>query len=137
MKNTKMLLLTLLIGTFTFFAGLLAYSRLHELSKVQYTIAVLVLLSVIFSIYIALRRMKDEKKGLPPEDELSRTVRNKSAAKAFAYSFFIWVIILIFSIGSNVGTIISIGIGILAMGVLFIGFWIYHSNKGVEDGNTY
>lgn len=62
MKNTKMLLLTLLIGTFIFFAGLLAYSRLHELSKVQYTIAVLVLLSVIFSIYIALRRMKDEKR---------------------------------------------------------------------------
>ena len=134
MKNTKTMLILMLAGTVTFIAGLWAYSTMEPLGTFEITMALLVAFIVIFSLVIGMKRLKDEKKGLTPEDELSKSIKQKAAAMAFMYSFYLWTGIIIFTIDTSLGIEIPIGIGIMGMGLLFIGFWIYYSKTGIDNG---
>ena len=134
MKNTKTMLIIMLAGTVTFSAGLWAYSTMEPLGTFEIAIAVLVALIVIFSLVIGMKRIKDEKKGLTPEDELSKSIKQKAAATAFMYSFYLWTAIILFMVDTKHSIEIPIGIGIMGMGLLFIGFWIYYSKTGIDNG---
>lgn len=134
MKKTKTMLIIMLAGTVTFSAGLWAYSTMEPLGTFEIAIAVLVALIVIFSLVIGMKRIKDEKKGLTPEDELSKSIKQKAAATAFMYSFYLWTAIILFMVDTKHSIEIPIGIGIMGMGLLFIGFWIYYSKTGIDNG---
>lgn len=129
------MLLLVLAGTVTFMAGLWLYSTMESLGVFEYAVAAGVLIAVVFSLIIGTKRLKEEKNGLTVDDELSHQIKQKSAASAFSYSFYLWTLIVIFTVDSNLRIEIPIGIGILGMGLLFIGFWIYYSKVGVQDEN--
>lgn len=126
------MLLSILVGTVTFTVGLWLYSTKESLSILEYSVAALVLVAVIFSLIIGMKRMKDEDKGLTVDDELSHQIKQKAASRAFMFSFYLWTMIILFGSDANRDIEIPIGIGILGMGALFIGFWIYYSKNGIQ-----
>jgi len=111
------------------------YSTMENIGTLEYSVAGLVLVVVSISVGAAMKRIKAEKKGLTIEDELSRRIRQKAAANAFALSFYLWTLIAIFSINSNIGVVIPIGV--LGMGLIFVGYWIYYSKTGIKDENAH
>lgn len=135
MKSTKTALILVLVGAVMFSGGLWLYSTGKSLGLLEIGTAILVLVVVVLSLFVGLKRIKDEKKGLPVDDELSLRIKQKAGASAFSVSFILWPIILIFTMDSDLDVRIPIEIGILAMGLIFIGFWIYYSRMGLKDEN--
>ena len=133
MKNTKTMLWLLIAGTFTFMVGLGLYSTKASLGTFEYAIAGLVLIAVLFSVVMGMKRLKQQKQGLTVDDELSHLIKQKAAASAFAWSFYAWVMIILFFPDAGLDLEIPIGIGILAMTVLFLGFWVYYSKSGISS----
>lgn len=136
MKKTKTMLILILAGTVTFSVGLWLYSTKAELTITDYIVAGLVLIIVAFSLVVGNKRLKEAKKGLPPDDELSIHIKQKAAAIAFSFSFIIWTFILLFMGDKETNPTIPIGIGILATGILFLGLWAYYSKTGIDNGDT-
>ena len=109
---------------------------MESLGAFEYTVAAFVLIAVVFSFVLGLRRIKDEKKGLTVDDELSLRIKQKAAANAFMLSFYMWAAIVLFTVDSNLRIEVPIGIGIVGMGLLFIGFWLYYNQSGIRDENA-
>jgi uncharacterized membrane protein YiaA len=135
MKNTKTMMLLLIAGTVTFSMGLWAYSTMEPLGSIEYTTAVAVLAIVAFSLYFGVRRLRDQKKGLTVDDEMSRLIKQKAAASAFAASFYIWTMVLVFLVDTDIPGRYFIYIAVLGQGLLFVGFWLYYSRIGIQDEN--
>lgn len=119
------------MGTVTFLIGFGLYSTMSTLSFFDIAAAVLVILVTVGGIVIARSKLKDEKLGFPADDELSRTIREKAGAMSFLVSFYVWTFMIIFFSSSTLDVEIIIGTGVLAMAMVFIGFWVYYSRMGV------
>ncbi len=132
MNKTKLTMLFTVIGTVTFTIGLWIYSTMEKLSVFEYSIAGLVGIIVIVSLVMGIKQMKDHKKGLPVEDEMSVRVKQKAAAVAFVYSIYMWTFIVLFTVDITVRPIVPVGLGIVGMGVLFVVLWMYYSKVGIE-----
>lgn len=135
MKKIKTSLLLILAGAVTFTMALWLYSTQEALTSFEYIVAGLVFVIVVVSIVVGLRRLKEAKQGIPPEDELSIQIKQKAAAVAFSFSFIVWTMILIFLGNENIGHTIPIGIGIVSTGLLFLILWAYYSKTGLGNGN--
>ncbi|MDH3322032.1 MAG: hypothetical protein OEM04_03525 [Flavobacteriaceae bacterium] len=135
MKNTKTYLILILTGTVTFSMALWLYSTMEPLNTMAYTVIGLVIISVIFSLVIGLKRLKDEKKGMTPDDEMSYLIKLKAASNAFTYSFYLWLLIMFLFLDKDLDIEIPIGLGILGMGIIYIFNWIYYSKKGINSVN--
>ena len=133
MNKIKLMLVFILSGLVAFSVGLWLYSTKSELSLWEYLIAGLVALVVIFSLIVGFKKIKDTRQGFPLDDELSVKIKEKAAANAFMYSFYVWLLIMFFIVDREVSPSVPIGIGILGMGILFIGFWIYFTKVGTEN----
>ena len=133
MKNTRTQLTLILAGAVTFTMALWFYSKSEPIEVKELVVAGFVLIVVVFSLIIGIKRINDQKKGIPVEDELSLSVKRKAESKAFEFSFYLWTLILIFTIDTDINIEIPIGIGILGMGIIFIFFWIFYSRKGIND----
>jgi hypothetical protein len=133
MKNTKILLMVLIALTLSFVMGIAAYASMTEIRPGMYFVFGAFGLIVIISIWMVFGRLNEEKKGLVSEDELSERIKNKAAANAFTGSFYLWTMILMFTIDSNIDREVLFGIGIAGMGLLFLGFWFYQSRIGIEN----
>ena len=131
MKKLKLMLIFILVGLVTFSVGLWLYSTKASLSSWEYAVAALVAIVVIFSLIIGVRKLKDSKQGFPTDDELSIKIKQKAAANAFVYSFYVWLMIMFFLNDEKLSPSVPVGIGIMGMGLLFIGFWIYYSKVGI------
>ncbi len=136
MKNTKTIMFALIGLTLTFGAGIAMYSGMVEIKPIEYIIYAAVGLIVIFSLVRVVKNLKDEKKGLTTEDELSQKIKLRAGANAFTASFYLWTMILLFTTDSAIENEILLGIGIVGMGLIFVGFWFYHNNKGIESENS-
>jgi hypothetical protein len=136
MKSTKTMMFFLIGLTLTFVVGIAVYSTMAEIKPIEYIIYVAVGLIVIFGLVRGVKNLKDEKKGLTTEDELSQKIKLKAGANAFNASFYLWAMILLFTIDSNIENEILLGIGIVGMGLIFVGFWFYHNNNGIESENS-
>jgi len=136
MKNTKTLLFILIGLTLTFVIGIAMYSTVAEIKIMDYVIYTAVGLIVVFTIITYFKRYLDEQKGLTTEDELSQRIKERAAAHSFGASFYLWTLILLSTLDSNLDKEIILGIGIIGMGLLFAGFWIYQNNKGIDSGNS-
>ena len=137
MKNLKTLLAVLIGLTITFAGGIAMYSTMAEIKTIEYVIYAAIGLIVLLSVILIFKRLNEQKKGLVTEDELSRTVKLRAAANSFTASIYLWTMILLFTMDSDISNEILLGLGIAGMGLEFIGFWIYHNNKGLgsEDAN--
>ena len=136
MKNTKTIIFAIIGLTLTFAAGIAVYSTMSEIKPIEYIIYAAVGLIVIFGLVRVVKNLKDEKKGLTIEDELSKRIKEKVAAKSFYASFYIWTMIIVFTVDTKIRSEILLGIGLVGMSLIYIGMWLYHNNKGLEDENS-
>ena len=135
MKKSKGYLILLLAGSVTFTTGLWLFSTMDKIGPFEWTVAALVGIVVIYGVFKGVRQLKDEKQGVPLEDEMSKMIKEKAAAKAFSLSFYLWMFIAMFLVDTEIRVEIPIGLGILGMGIIFIVYWIYYSKEGLPDEN--
>jgi uncharacterized membrane protein YiaA len=135
MNKIKLMLVFILVGLVSYAVALWFYNTKTSLDTSEYIIAAFVLIVVIFSLVVGVKKLKDMKKGYPSDDELSVRIKQKAAAKSFLYSFYLWLGIMLFFNDEALRSSIPVGLGILGMGILFIGFWIYYSKNGLDSKN--
>lgn len=135
MNKIKLMLVFILVGLVSYAVALWFYNTKTSLDISEYIIAAFVLIVVIFSLVVGVKKLKDMKKGYPSDDELSVRIKQKAAANSFLYSFYLWLGIMLFFNDEALRSSIPVGLGILGMGTLFIGFWIYYSKNGLDSKN--
>jgi uncharacterized membrane protein YiaA len=135
MNKIKLMLVFILVGLVSYAVALWFYNTKTSLDTSEYIIAAFVLIVVIFSLVVGVKKLKDMKKGYPSDDELSVRIKQKAAANSFLYSFYLWLGIMLFFNDEALRSSIPVGLGILGMGILFIGFWIYYSKNGLDSKN--
>jgi uncharacterized membrane protein len=113
-----------MLTIYAFTAGNIGYSMVLVL--------IAAILLVFFGIF-AFRRYKDASLGLPYEDERSRRVMEKAAAKGFYVTLYVLLFIGMFSDDllkfRDVSQATSAAVGIMAL--LWFGFWIYYNKKEI------
>ncbi len=137
MKKSKIILFSLIALTLSFVAGIAMYGTMSEIRISDYLIYGAIGFVALFGIVNVLKRMKEEKKGIVAEDELSMKIKQKAAAQSFMVSFYIWTLILLFTIDTNISHETIIGIGIAAMSLAFIGYWAYYNNQGISNDHSH
>ncbi len=90
----------------------------------------IIIILFAFGIFLAIRRFRSTKKGLPPEDELSKRIEQKAASKSFFVSLFLWLVIMYLQGEKGGEAETFFGYGILGMALLFAGFYFYYYFKG-------
>ena len=114
-----------------FLLSIWLYQTDKSFDMVAYAILGLSVLIIGINLYIKIKGFKEERMGLASEDELSKGIKEKAAAKAFRYSIFMWVFIILFFIEIEPKAKIVIGIGVLGMAVVFLLTWLYLSMNGI------
>ncbi len=82
-------------------------------------------LVVGFALFLAFRRMRDARKQLPGEDEMSKKIMRRGAATAYYVSLYLWLLIMIFEERIGMERSSLIGAGILGMAIIWVLSWIY------------
>jgi len=113
--------------------GLWAYLAKEPFNTMGYLIFGLSILMIGFGLYFKIQRFKSEKSGLNPDDELSKRIKEKAAAKAFSFSIYMWVFILLFLVEMEPRDKIIIGLGLIGMGLIFFLNFLYYSKTGISD----
>lgn len=118
-----------LIGSIAMTISFFRLSRVLDFQKSYYYVFAVILLIMLVSTIIYFKQMIDEMKGIPSADEMTVNINRMAAAGSFPYSLSMWIIILIFSTGSD-NAVIPISLGIMGMGVIYGSYWIYYKYKG-------
>lgn len=113
-KRTLLILVGLIL---TFSAGILAYSQMAEIQIKMMVIYGLIGIVAIISIFIAIKKMKEEKQGQPIEDEFTTQIKYKAGFYAYISSMYMWLFIFLFR-GFFPDTETLVGGGILLSGVI-------------------
>lgn len=90
-------------------------------------------LIVGFAIFIGFKRLRSEKRGEPTEDELSKTVLQRTAAISYYISLYIWVFLIFLKDRVKFETEELLGTGILAMALTFGITWLIINSKGIKN----
>lgn len=125
------MLALVLAGAVVFTMVLWFYSAKEPLDIREYAIALLVGVVVLASVVVASKRIKNEKKGLNPDDEMSIRIKERAAAVSFSVSFIMWMFVLIFFADKELSNSAVVGIGILAQGILFFALLFYYHRQGL------
>lgn len=115
--------------------GLWAYKTSEPFNAMGYLILGLGVFLIGFGLYFKIRSFKSEKAGLTTEDELSKRIKEKAAAKAFSFSIYMWVFVILFLIDMEPRDKIIIGLGLMGMVLIFFLNWLYYSKVGISDEN--
>jgi Na+/melibiose symporter-like transporter len=91
-----------------------------------------IMLLLVFSLIIAIKKKKERDAGIPEEDEMLKRIKVLAAAKAFQYSMFLWLIIF------NINNIFEsrmelIGVGILGAGAIYGLLLLHYKRQGISD----
>jgi hypothetical protein len=97
---------------------------------IQYGIIVVL---VGFGVYVGFSRLKSEKRGEPPEDELSKKILQKASSTAYYISIYLWLAIGYFSDRTKLENHSLVGAGILGMAVIFCVCWIFYKIWGTKN----
>lgn len=129
MKSNKVLL-ALVSGVVLFILGLGTFHSLGgDLVTIQWIMVSLVVIGALAGIMIAIKRRKEEKLGIPIDDERSISIKERAGSKAFHLSFYIWTLVLIFSSNMSYPAYNVIAIGLVASSVLFGVLYMLESKK--------
>ena len=93
----------------------------------------IIILVVGFAVFIGLRRFSSVRRGEPAEDELSKKVLTKTAAMSYYISLYVWLAMIYFSDKVELDVDTLIGIGILAMAVIFGICWVVFNFRGIKN----
>ena len=115
--------------------GLWAYMAKEPFDKLGYLIFGLSILLIGFGLYFRIQSYKSTKAGLTSDDELSKRIKEKAAAKAFGISIYMWLFIILFVKGTEPKVKIIMGFGLLGMALVFFLNWLYYSKVGISDEN--
>jgi len=83
-----------------------------------------ILVLVGLGVYVGLSRLKSERRGEPPEDELSKKILQKASSTSYYISIYMWLAFGFMSNKTKLETHTFIGAGILGMAVIFCVCWI-------------
>lgn len=109
-------------------------SPLDTSSKFPEIIQVIVIAVLfVFGIYFAISRVRNQKQGLPVEDELSKRIKLKAAAYSYYVSLYVWLIAIYIMEEKSIEAHTVIAGGILVMAILFGAFYLFFSLKGNID----
>jgi hypothetical protein len=126
--------LVLIISALVLFTVLLWFLNTKMTSGVpqiiQYGIIVVL---VGFGVYVGFSRLKSEKRGEPPEDELSKKILQKASSTAYYISIYLWLAIGYFSDRTKLENHSLVGAGILGMAVIFCVCWIFYKIWGTKN----
>lgn len=79
----------------------------------------LVAILVGFALFMGIRRMGNERRGEPGEDELSVKMLRKASSWAYYQSLYLWIVIMYVSGKVETDTEELFGYGVMGMGILF------------------
>ena len=130
-KNKKTMLAIILL-TSSFLIGVILYSRLAVITMPEYFLFGLVILLAGFGFYNSYKHRQLEKIGINPKDEYQIRASEKAAFKAFFASIYLWIFILILFSDSRMDFEIIIGLGMMGMFVIFLGYNMYYNKIGVD-----
>ncbi len=89
-------------------------------------------LLVAFAVFIGFRRLKSERRGEPAEDELSKSILQKTAAFSYYISLYLWVAMIYIKDRVNMDTEQLLGTGILGMAITFALCWLILNFRGMR-----
>jgi peptidoglycan/LPS O-acetylase OafA/YrhL len=95
-------------------------------------IAVLTLI-IGFALFMGIGRMKSIVQKEPPKDELSKKIMTKSSSLSYYGSLYMWLIIMYLSDKTSLETHSLIGVGILAMALIFFFSWLSVKLIGLKN----
>jgi putative effector of murein hydrolase len=142
MKNDKLRLTIITVGTILLLAGAALYASQSIITKeknlgdlIPFLITVTV---VLFMIFFIKRRYKDIKEGMPMEDERSKKVLMQAAAASFQFSLY-WLLAIswfepffarVLFGAQKLDASQTVGGAIAGMAIFFFIFWFYYDKKG-------
>jgi len=92
-----------------------------------------ILVLVGLGVYVGISRLKSEKRGEPPEDELSKKILQKASSTAYYISLYMWLALAYMIDTQKLETHTVIGTGILGMAILFAVCWFFYKVRGMKD----
>jgi len=93
----------------------------------------IILIILTWGLFIGISRIRSQRKGQPPEDEFSRKVMRKASSISFYVSIYAWLILSYIDDHVQFETHSVIGLGILVMVIIFVGFWTIFRFWGIRD----
>ena len=127
--KSKVYLIFVIAGSLSIMIGFWAYYSFQgSFAPTDLFQFLIIGLLIVFALYLGIRKINSERRGLPAEDELS-----KRAGTAFYLSLYMWLVISYISDSRELATHTWIGLGILGMAILFAGSWLYHNLSGIKD----
>ena len=131
--NTRTQLIFFLALTVSLTVGAWAYNSVSPLGWEELAAYGGMGVMVVIVLVMVWRRRQSEKQGLPADDEMSKGAEKMAAAKAFHYSILLWTLLFMLTVDTGVATHVLMGGGIIGMGLLYLGLWVYYSRKGVAE----
>jgi len=115
--------------------GLWVFTSKKPFDVTGYIILGLAILAIGFALYFRIQRFKSERAGLNSNDELSKRIKEKAAARTFSISIYLWLFIILFLLGPEPRIKLIMAIGLMVMGLVFFLNWFYYSKIGISDEN--
>jgi hypothetical protein len=136
MKTKRNLLISFisLAGVITLL-GMWVYKTNMPFDTLGYMIFGSVILIIALSLYFKINSFKSEKVGLTAQDELSKGIKEKAAAKSFNFSIYMWIFGILFLVDIGPRAKIVVGLGVIVMALFFLTTWLYLSKVGISDEN--
>jgi len=130
MKQSRFIqILLFLAGSFVL--GIAAYQAMGgELDRLEWIIVGLTLGGVLIALVVGLRRLKDERRGIPAEDEMTQSVKQKAASIAFHGSFYSWSALMLVTMDRQLAGYKLIAVGLMLTVLIYFGAWWNESRKG-------
>ncbi|WP_420386332.1 hypothetical protein [Roseivirga sp.] len=109
-------------------------------NALAYTLLGIMIFAAFISFYRGINDLRNQRAGLSSDDELSRRIREKAAAKTFTVSIYMWLFSLLFAVDwipieSVKEFKFFIAFGMMAMVLIFLFIWLYLSKVGIDDEN--
>jgi len=136
MKLTaKTVFLLMLLGAVSVTVGIWFHAAMQPPTGYDWIAWFSLAFVILGAFFLAYKRLASERRGLSPEDELSRRIHEKAAARAFFWSLFMWTFGCAALVDSGVAADVVLGIGVIFMGLIYIFSWLYYNRMGIEGGH--
>lgn len=96
------------------------FSAGFNFSDINYMQIGVISFLILSTVYIAVKKLGNVKRGEPTKDELSKKLLQKSSSVSYYISLYVWLFILYIKDRVTMDTEELIGTGILAMGVVWV-----------------
>ena len=126
--------LLILLGVTTIVIGALVYSgkvdRITNSDIFQFGVIGLL---VVLALFVGISQLRSYNRNEPPEDELSKKILQKAAAKSFYVSLYLWLVVSYVTDGKDLEIGSVIGTGIVGMALVFLISWLVVKYQGIRD----